>query len=74
MSHTSDYKIKGDELTEVAESMVTQQERAVGTADEIDEPERLRRSRLVGLLAVCERYVYRPLPGSGLSLTSVDMR
>lgn len=35
--------------------MVTQQERAVGTADEIDDAERMRRSRLIGLLGVCER-------------------
>ncbi|KLT43892.1 hypothetical protein CC85DRAFT_284173 [Cutaneotrichosporon oleaginosum] len=39
----------------LAECMVTQQERAIGTPDEIDDEERMRRTRLIGLLTVCER-------------------
>ncbi|BEJ11579.1 hypothetical protein CspHIS471_0200390 [Cutaneotrichosporon sp. HIS471] len=39
----------------LAECMVTQQERLVGTPDEIDAEERMRRTRLIGLLTVCER-------------------
>jgi hypothetical protein len=35
--------------------MVTQQERAIGTPEEIDDEERMRRTRLIGLLTVCER-------------------
>lgn len=46
-----------EKLTAVAECMVTQQERAIGTPDEIDDEERMRRTRLIGLLTVCERWV-----------------